>query len=307
MNDPRPIAVCFGEILWDFLPRGAFPGGAPANAAYHLRQFGLRAHLVSAVGRDLLGDELLRRLRHAGLPSNGLTRHLGLPTGYVLASLDAGGDATYEIATGVAWDQIATGEDTIAATHAARALVFGSLALRSTYNRASLERLLAVAPGDAERVFDVNLRPPHDDLPLVQGLARRATLVKVNETEAARLAGAEPGSGHEEEHARVIAAATGCGKVCVTAGARGAGFLVSDRWHWTPARPTQVRDTIGAGDAFLAGLLGALILRNASPPAALACACRLGEFVASSDGPTPPWPDSLRAELDAAIARPDRP
>ncbi len=289
MSESHPAVACFGEILWDFLPRGAFPGGAPFNVAYHLHQLGFRAHLVSGVGQDLLGDDLLRRLRHWGLGTEGITRHLGLPTGYVRAGLDASGNATYEIATEVAWDQIIPGEDSIRAVFSAQALVFGSLAQRSTVNRASLDRLLAILPPNALRVLDVNLRAPHDDLSLVRNLASKCTLLKLNADEAARLNDEQPGAHREEAHARALAERHGCRLVCVSAGARGAGLLVEGAWHWVAAEPVQVRDTIGAGDAFTAGLLAGLLLHKEAPAAALARACRMGEFVASHDGATPAY------------------
>lgn len=289
MDQPAPSVICFGEILWDFLPRGLFPGGAPHNVAYHFHRLGLRPHLVSALGQDVLGDELQRRLQHWGLDLLGLSRHLGLPTGYVTATLGSSGDAHYVITPSVAWDQISLGEDTVRAAVEARAAVFGSLAQRSTYNRASLARLLAGLPPDALRVFDVNLRPPHDDLNLVRELAARATLLKLNSTEAARLVEDSPGYGREEPHARALARQTGCPVVCITAGEHGAGILSDDTWHWETGRPVAVRDTVGAGDAFLAGLLAGLLRHRETPALALARACRLGEFVAARDGATPPY------------------
>ncbi|AOS45441.1 2-dehydro-3-deoxygluconokinase [Lacunisphaera limnophila] len=289
MPDSRPLVACFGEILWDFLPRGAFPGGAPFNVAYHLHRLGLHAHLISAVGQDLLGDDLLRRLRAWGLETDGVTRHLGLPTGHVQAVLDATGSATYEITQEVAWDQIMPGEDSIRAAHGARALVFGSLAQRSPANRAALNRLLAVLPADAWRVLDVNLRHPHDDLTLVRELARKCTLLKLNAGEAARLTDDTPLPGREEAHARALAVSCGNPLVCVTAGEHGAGLLAHGAWHWVAARPTTVRDTVGAGDAFTAGLLAGLLRHDESPAVALERACRLGEFVAARDGATPAY------------------
>lgn len=289
MNKSTHPVICFGEILWDFLPRGLFPGGAPHNVAYHLHQLGLQPHLVSALGRDLLGDELIRRLRHWGLDLSGLTRHQGLPTGYVTATLGAGGDATYEITPSVAWDQILPGEDTVRTAVQADALVFGSLAQRSSVNRAALDRLLAVLPATALRVFDVNLRAPHDDLPLVRELARNATLLKLNASEAARLADYDTGTGRTEDHARALAELTGCATICVTDGENGAGILTDTVWHWVAGRPVTVRDTVGAGDAFLAGLLAGLLRHREAPAAALVRACRMGEFVAARDGATPPY------------------
>lgn len=289
MSDGRPTVVCFGEILWDFLPRGAFPGGAPFNVSYHLHRLGLHAHLASAVGHDLLGDDLLRRLRGWGLATEGVTRHLGLATGHVRAVLDGAGNASYEIAPAVAWDQIIPGEDTIRAAFGAQALVFGSLAQRSAANRASLDRLLAVLPAGAVRLFDANLRTPHDAPALVSELARKCTVLKLNAAEAARLADDTPGFGREESHARALSAKYGCATVCVTAGKDGAGILAENTWHWAEARPVTVRDTVGAGDAFTAGLLAGLLLHREGPAAALARACRLGEFVAAHDGATPAY------------------
>ena len=294
MPHSRPTVVCFGEILWDFLPEGLFPGGAPFNVACHLQRLGVHAHLVSAIGRDLLGEELVRRMRHEGLDVSGLTRHQGLPTGYVRAALGTTGDAHYEITTSVAWDQITPGEDSVRAAYGARALVFGSLALRSTYNRAALDRLLAILSARPERsagpeplrVFDVNLRPPHDDLPIVREYARRATLLKLNQAEAARLAGDDPGFGREEGHARAIAHSTGCGFVCITGGEHGAGMLRHDRWIWEVGRTVPVIDTVGAGDAFLASLVAGLVQGDDGDAALLARACRLGEWVATRRGAT---------------------
>lgn len=287
MSDRTPTVLCFGEILWDFLPEALYPGGAPFNVAWHLRQLGVDARPVSAVGRDILGEELLRRLRHGGIATDLIGRHHGLPTGTVRAALGAGGDASYEIAPSVAWDQIFATEDAVRAAVGARALVFGSLALRSAFNRNSLERLLAVLPEGALRVFDVNLRPPHDDLALVRDLAPRASVLKLNAAEAARLAGQAETPGAEEAHARALAAATGCALVCVTSSARGAGLLVGGAWHWEPGRPVAVADTVGAGDAFLASLVADLVAGRPAGADTLARACRLGEWVATQRGATP--------------------
>ena len=283
-----PVVICFGEILWDFLPAGRFPGGAPFNVAYHLHRLGFGVQLASAVGTDVLGDGLLRRLHDWGLPTGGITRHPKLPTGWVRATLSVTGDARYEIVPDVAWDEIAI-EPTLPISPHAAALIFGSLAQRSAHNRVALDRLLAALPPTALRVFDVNLRPPHDDLALVRTLAARATLLKLNAAEAARLAAGEAETpGREEAHARLLVRQTGCPVVCVTAGARGAGLLDADQWHWEPARTVTVADTVGAGDAFLAALVAH---RLAGQPAAdcLARACRLGEWVATQTGATPAY------------------
>ncbi len=287
----QPTVICFGETLWDFMPAGLFPGGAPFNVAYHLHQLDADVRLVTAIGRDALGEELLRRVRHWGLKTDTITRHQGLPTGSVIATLGQGGDASYEITTSVAWDQILITEDSVRAAVSARAMVFGSLAQRSPFNRAGLDRLLTVLPESAWRVFDVNLRAPHDDLELVREMAKSATLIKLNAEEAARIVlGAkseQPGS--PEPLARSLNHNCGCAMVCITAGSRGAGLLIDDQWHWCEGQPVDVADTVGAGDAFLARLLSHLLAQELSPAEALDSACRHGEWVASQRGATPKY------------------
>lgn len=289
-----PRILCFGEILWDFLPAGLFPGGAPFNVGYHLKQHGADVRLVSAVGRDLLGEELLIRLRNWNMDTELITRHSGLPTGYVRAVISDNGDAHYDITPSVAWDQIFMNQDVAQAAQGAQALVFGSLAQRSPFNRTVLNRIFDVLPGrdEAWRVFDVNLRAPHDDLELVRALAPRATLLKLNSEEAARLCGASSEStGREEHHARALHGTTGCAIICITSAERGAGLLRDGFWHWETGRPVQVADTVGAGDSFLASLLIHL-LAKVPEAEALARACRTGEWVASQRGATPAYPAS---------------
>ncbi len=291
MNGARPSLLCFGEILWDFLPAGLFPGGAPFNVAYHLHRQGANVTVVSAVGRDVLGTELRRRLTGWGLDPAGIAEVADLPTGYVRATISASGDATYEIVTDVAWDRIALPASVLERARSARGLIFGSLALRSGSNREALQELLAALPRAAWRVFDVNLRAPFDDSALVLQLATSATLLKLNASEAARLAaGAAESPGREEADARALASKTGCPLVCITAGERGAGLLKDGRWFWEQGRPVQVADTVGAGDAFLAALVLQLLRDPQAPATALAHACRTGEWVASRHGATPEYP-----------------
>jgi len=294
MNTDQPKLLCFGEILWDFLPAGLFPGGAPFNAAYHLHQQGAEVTLISAVGRDKLGDELIRRIKTWGLDTDTITLHPGLPTGYVRADIAPNGEATYEIMPSVAWDQITPTQDALQAAMNASGIIFGSLSQRSPVNQFALDRLLATLPPQAWRIFDVNLRPPHDGLTRVRELARHSTLLKLNASEAARLSSDEHESpGREESDARALAEQTGCRTICITSGERGAGLLRNGTWHWKDAHTVQVVDTIGAGDAFLASLVADLILGQLSDADCLAKACRLGEWLVSQYGATPVYPKKV--------------
>lgn len=284
-----PTVVCFGELLWDCLPRGLFLGGAPINAAYHLSRQGLRVLPVSAVGRDFLGDEARRRIAAWGMDVRFVTRHPGRPTGTVSAALDAAGVASYAIARDVAWDRIEVPPALRRISPAPVAVVYGTLALRDAANRRALSALLDRWPG-AWRVADLNLRPPFDSPASIAFALEAAQVVKLNDEELARLDGGRARTPAElGRAAQRFAGRHGIGRVCVTAGKRGAGLWWDDRWFWTEARPVRVRDTVGAGDAFLGGLLGSWLGRSAAPSRALADAARLGEFVAASDGATPPY------------------
>ena len=157
-NRAPAVVLCFGEMLWDSLPRGLFPGGAPMNVAYHLHQLGLRAAPVSAVGRDVLGDELLRRVTAWGLDTDLIRVRDDKPTGLVRVRTEKGGPA-YDIVENVAWDWIELPAHPPEFVSQARALIFGTLAQRAEHNRKQFARLCELC-GQALKVFDVNLRPP---------------------------------------------------------------------------------------------------------------------------------------------------
>lgn len=289
---PAPSVLCFGEILWDCLPAGLFPGGAPFNVGYHLHQRGVSVHLVSAVGKDFLGEDLLRRLHRWGLKTGGVEQFADSPTGTVLATLGTEGDAHYEITRNVAWDKISASPATLARAASCQALVYGSLAQRSETNRASLQAILDRLPVSAQRIFDVNLRAPFDDLGRARTLAKSATLLKMNDDEAARLTG-QPRELHRlESQARRLAADSGARRVIITAGPAGAGLLQDAVWYWEPGREVKVADTIGAGDSFLATFVSEDLKGTLSAPEILAKACRVGEWVASVPGATPAYTDA---------------
>ena len=149
--------VCFGEMLWDVLPTGKQPGGAPLNVAVHLRNFGLEAQLISRVGHDDLGAELLAFVERKGLGTKYVQRGETHLTGVVKANVSNTNEVTYKIVQPVAWDYIQYEPALSDLVQGAEAFVFGSLAARSPVSRETLYRLLQQA---ALKVFDVNLRPP---------------------------------------------------------------------------------------------------------------------------------------------------
>lgn len=271
-------------MLWDCLPGGLFLGGAPINVAYHLLQHEITAIPVSSVGDDFLGQEILRRMQGWGMKTDLVQKHPSLPTGAVIAEIDPSGNAHYQILENVAWDDIMVCDQTSSVAHHTSAIIFGSLAQRSQVNQDRLLSLLKQMES-AERIFDVNLRPPYDDLEKVRSLAKHASLIKLNHEEAAKLA-----RGTEDDHeanARNIVKQLGVETVCVTCGAQGAGLLRGGEWFWVDGKQVEVMDTVGAGDSFLASLIFNLVLYQEDSMTSLNRACRLGEFMASQSGATP--------------------
>lgn len=163
--------LCFGEVLWDCVGDKRHPGGAPLNVAYHLHKMGCAARIVSAVGRDAAGDEMLAYLESRGLSTEFVQRHPTLPTSTVDIALK-GGHADYTIHENVAWDDICPDEAVIRAARESHAIIYGTLASRSETTRTTLGALLEIeAP---LRIIDVNLRWPFDDRARVLALARKA-------------------------------------------------------------------------------------------------------------------------------------
>lgn len=293
--------LCFGEVLWDrFAPNTLLPGGAPVNVAYHLTRHRWQAIPVTAVGADDLGADLQQQFQKWRLDSRFVSTIKAKQTGVVDITLQPDGSASYRIAEDVAWDWIETASPLLALARSCAAVVFGTLAARFAHNREKLA-LLLLAAENACKVYDVNLRPPYDDHQLVWELARRASLVKLNSAELLALTDRKSDDDLRAGAAE-FAEKTHCRRVCVTAGARGAGLLINGAWHWVEARPVVARDTVGAGDAFLAALIDGLLRNNEAEdaiPRVLAQACRVGEFVAASDGATPHYEISTDGAITA--------
>jgi fructokinase len=290
MAEPAvPPVLCFGEVLWDCLPRGLFPGGAPINVAYHLQKLGLTAYPVTAVGSDFLGQELIRRLERWGLETRFVNILPEKQTGVVRAHIQPDGSAKYEIVEDVAWDWIEPDDEVFNMVARGASLLFGTLAQRSEHNRTRLAAVLQKLSGGL-RIYDVNLRPPFDDAEIIRNLAVQSDLIKLNDEELQVVTNGLYPTLSLEKAANEYAAQVSCQRLCVTAGARGAGLLDSHKWYWVDGRPVVVKDTVGAGDSFLASLIYGLVGPvKRTPVEVLRRSCRLGEFVAASDGATPQY------------------
>ncbi|MEM9226778.1 MAG: carbohydrate kinase [Verrucomicrobiota bacterium] len=278
--------ICFGETMWDCLPKGLFLGGAPFNVACHLRRLGCRPAVFSAVGNDFLGDEAIERARISGLDTFFINKLSAFPTGVAKVNLDASGLASYTFPEPCAWDRIELKEGARKELSKAEAILFGSLAMRSESNADLLESILSETR--ALRIFDVNLRPPYHDRLSILTQAQQADVLKVNEDELSYLSNMAFTSDTLEEAIGAVASYTGVRKICVTLGAEGAVYFDGKQIITATAPMVTVRDTVGAGDAFTAAITAGL-LRDEKPEVLLEQACKLGTYVASQDGALPPY------------------
>lgn len=286
-DSATPRVICFGEVLWDSLPRGLFLGGAPVNVAYHLKQLGAHPIPVTSVGRDQLGEEILRRVKSWDVDTAGVRPHPKKSTGMARVTLKDG-SPQFEIVEDVAWDWIELSAEVLTQAPQSKAVVFGSLAQRSENNQRQFATLLELCP-QALKVFDVNLRPPYDSAECVWALAQHADFIKLNDQELSRLMDETVSPDRAQDAMRRFAQRAGVTKACLTAGKTGAGLLLDSKWFWESAQAVTVRDTVGAGDSFLAALLSGLLQAKLPPAEILRRASRLAEFVVGHDGATPAY------------------
>ena len=290
--------LCVGELLWDSLPAGLFLGGAPFNVAGHLHTLGVPVAMVSRVGLDRLGAEALQRAARYGIDTDLVQLDPVLPTGFVSVTVDDDGIPAYDIVAPAAWDAIELREGLLDRAARARAIVFGSLAQRQAVSRETIERLYAA---DVPKVFDVNLRPPYDDADVVRRSLPHADIVKLNEHELDQMARWFDLPTGLRACTTALADHFGCRTICVTRGGEGAAMLHAGRWTEHPGFRVEVRDTVGAGDAFLAALLAGLLAGH-DDEVTLRHANLLGAYVATQPGAIPAYrPETLAASLGAGL------
>lgn len=279
----NPIVICFGEVLWDLLPSGKIAGGAPMNVAYQTNNLGMQSRMISRVGADDLGRELLAFLHSKGVSTDLVQTDELYPTGIVNVLLDEKGIPSYEIVQPAAWDHIELTEEMLKTVSGAHAMVFGSLSCRSEQSQKTLLALIEQAP---LRVFDVNLREPFYTQELLEKLLKKANIVKVNDVELDILAHWYGMEGTESEQMEALQKKYGFDRIIVTKGAQGAACLSKEGYTSVPGVSVKVQDTIGSGDAFLSGFLSRYFSGD-SDQECLRFANALGALTATKAGGTP--------------------
>ena len=297
MNNNDHIIVGMGEALWDVLPEGKKLGGAPANFAYHVSQFGLNSRVVSAVGQDKLGTEILDNFREKRL--QGIIETVPYPTGTVQVTLDNEGVPCYDIKEGVAWDNIPYTEELDQLARQTQAICFGSLAQRSIVSRETIARFLATMPDTPEtlKIFDINLRQSFYTKEILCDSSSRCNVLKINDEElvtVSRLFG-YPGIDLQDK-CWILLAKYNLKMLILTCGVNGSYVFTPGHVSFVETPTVQVADTVGAGDSFTAAFTAAII-RGRSVREAHQLAVDTSAYVCTQQGAMPVLPESLTSRL----------
>lgn len=302
MSEPHLI-LGIGELLWDILPDKTLLGGAPANFAVMAGRLGNHAAILSCIGRDDLGRKAIETLEPMPVDTRPIDIDSGHETGRVTVSI-TGNEPAYTIHQPAAWDFMQPLPSWVRLAERAGALCFGSLAQRSPQSRQTIQTLVAQAPFECIRVFDVNLRPPFYSSEVIQESLELATVVKMNEEEVPlvlRLLGLnqQPGTlrGSAE---RLLEEFPSLEMIAITRGARGSLLVTRDEWNDHPGIPVTVVDPIGAGDTFTAAMTH-YMLQGAKLATLNEAGNRWGSWVASQPGAMPVLPDAVREAIEANI------
>jgi fructokinase len=275
--------VCIGEVLWDSLPHGKFLGGAPLNVAINLNHLGVDSSIISAVGEDELGDQTLSEIKERGLDTNHIQKNK-FETGLVEVELSEKGIPSYVIHEQRAWDFISATESARAMVTAAEFVVFGSLAFRNKESATSIKAMLKGAKG--ERILDVNFRKPFYSKILVEELLGYTDILKVNDEEIEEMAEWFGLSSDYQQAIPKLCYMYGIDRAIITLGEAGSSIYYEGEFVHLPRFNVEVKDTVGAGDAFLSGAIYSMIQQKSSKET-LRFANAMGAFVAGSDGATP--------------------
>ena len=290
MND---IVVGMGEALWDVLPEGKKIGGAPANFAYHVSQFGLPSCVVSAVGDDALGKEIIENFTSKGL--NQLIAEAPYPTGTVQVEIDPAGVPQYEIKENVAWDNIPYTAHLEMLAEKTKAVCFGSLAQRNVVSRNTINRFLDAMPQneDTQVVFDVNLRQGFYNKEILCNSMKRCNILKINDEElvtVSRMFG-YPGIDLQDK-CWILLGKYNLKMLILTCGINGSYVFTPGNVSFQPTPKVEVADTVGAGDSFTAAFI-ASILKGKSVQEAHSTAVQTSAFVCTKKGAMPTLPSEL--------------
>lgn len=289
----KDLVVGMGEALWDMLPEGKKIGGAPANFAYHVKQFGLNSCVISAVGNDDLGNEIVDNFDTKQLNHN--IERVAYPTGTVQVEIDQAGVPVYDIKENVAWDNIPYTAKIENIAQRTRAVCFGSLAQRNVVSRNTINRFLDAMPDDNDPlvVFDVNLRQGFYNKDILCNSMKRCNILKINDEElvtVSRMFG-YPGIDLQDK-CWILLGKYNLKMLILTCGINGSYVFTPGNVSFQPTPRVEVADTVGAGDSFTAAFISS-ILRGKPIAEAHRKAVETSAYVCTQAGAMPILPDSI--------------
>jgi fructokinase len=289
----RPLLVGIGEILWDMLPGGKQLGGAPANFAYQAGALGGRGAVVSRVGDDALGHEILGRLDELGVDRRFVAIDRRHPTGTVKVRVDDKGVPEYIIRRDVAWDYLEAGAELIDLARRADCVCYGTLGQRNAASRETIASVLRETRRECLRVFDINLRQNYFNAELIASLLKDASVLKLNDDELPVVGELLRIGNSERDVLANMFDRFNLSAIALTRGAKGSSIHTRGQAFDEPAATVKVMDTVGAGDAFTAamalGMCTGVGMEKIGKMAARAAA-----FVCTQAGATAKMPDELR-------------
>jgi fructokinase len=286
--DHKPVVAGIGELLWDVLPTGKQIGGAPTNFTFHAMQAGCESVLISAIGNDLLGDELLNELENLKLNCEYIQRN-EFPTGTVTVTLNEKGHPQYVIHQNVAWDNILMKSKIESKLKTLDAVCFGSLGQRSPVSAATIQMLLEGLQPDCLKVFDINLRQQFYSFDIIEKSLQFADVLKVNDDELPVLSDLFDLNGDVENQLLQITNQFNLQYVAYTMGEKGSILMNSNDFSFVESIKVKVADTVGAGDSFTAILISGLL--KGIPLAEIHdMASKTAAYVCTQKGATPVIP-----------------
>ncbi len=293
MKNDVGTLVGIGEILWDILPDGKKVGGAPANFAYHVSQFGFDSTVVSAIGHDSLGRQLLSHLDKKGVKH--IIPEADYPTGTVVVELDDLGVPTYDIKENVAWDNIPLTPQLQTLASKTKAVCFGSLAQRNIVSRNTIQSFIDAVPDTADtlKVFDINLRQHFYTPATIEESMRRCNVLKINDEELvviSRLFG-YPGIDLQDK-CWILLGKYNLKMLILTCGINGSYVFTPGNISFLETPIVKVADTVGAGDSFTASFISG-ILSGLNVAEAHQLAVETSAYVCSCQGAMPILPSNL--------------
>lgn len=289
------VVVGIGEVLWDCFPDDRKLGGAPFNFSFHCNQLGVRAFPVSAVGNDQAGADIRNQMAFNHLADDYVQTDLNHATGKVLVSI-TDGTPRYEICPDAAWDYIQMNDPLLELASNVSAVCFGSLCQRNQVSRATIYSFLDALKPETIKIFDVNLRQNFYSKAMIEDSLQRSTVLKLNDEELPVLAQMFSLRGSIPEQLCLLIRLFPLKLVALTRGGEGAMLITADQREELAGFPTQVVDTVGAGDAFTAVLCAGLL--NHQPlPEMIQDACRVAAFVCTQTGATPFLHPTIRSSF----------